>query len=388
MGERKTQAEIDKIILDNNVSRVWSWSRYNTSLIDPYGYMLKYILRVKPDQIGSIYGTMGGEVHEIIESLYKGELTREEAISRYRDTAMELEILGQTFNRKDEEANERIGDRYHQCNLHFLENSKLRRGNDERLEEFIEIKVGGQLFIGYVDYSYEKDGILYIEDFKTSSIYIGKKRNENAGQLKLYALGKIQQGWDIDKIKIGWQFTKYVDVHIKNKGKGWRKSTMMRCDIGDKLATSVRSWMGYEKECAKHNVEYSESDIDRAISEMVLMNSISHLPKHIQEKFIIEDCFVEADLTQELIDELVNDMVTQVGKLIKLELEFEKTGDKNLFYQKVTDEDAYFFANLCDYSIKHHAPYRDYVNKKNEAVAVKEEDDVSINELLDELGLI
>lgn len=388
MGERKTQVEIDKIILNNNVSRVWSWSRYNTSLIDPYGYMLKYILKVKPDQIPSIYGSMGGETHEIIESLYKGELNREQAIARYKDMAIELDALGQTFNRKDEDANERIGDRYHQCNLHFLEHSKLRRGEDERLEEFIEIKVGSQLFIGYVDYSYVKDGILYIEDFKTSSIYTGKKRDENAGQLKLYALGKIQQGWDIKNIRIGWQFTKYVDVYIKNKGKGYRKSNMMRCDIGKKLSPSVRAWMSDEKESVKTGFEYSEFDISQAVEELMITNTLSHLPQHIQDKFIIDDCFVEAELTEELLFELVKDMLKQVGKLIKLEVEFGKTKDKNLFYQTVTDKDAYFFANLCDYSIKHHMPYRDYVNKKNEATAIKEEEDLDMNELLEELGLI
>jgi hypothetical protein len=385
MGARKTQFELDQIMAEHNVSRIWSWSRYTTSKADLYGYYLKYIMGVKPDQIPSIYGSLGGHVHDLVEQMYKGSITKDEVVDLYNDKAVDLEITGQQFSRADDELNDKIGGKYHYCNIHFFKNCSLRRGENEQLEQFITIKVGRQLFIGYVDYMYEKDDCLWIEDFKTSSMYSKKKQEENAGQLRLYALGMHQAGWDISKIKAGWVFIKYVDIDIKNKNGNIRTTTCLRSDIGSKLANSIKSWMSDKKECKANAVDYADADIEFAMQLTIDTNDITHLPKHIQDKFTIKDCFVETEITKEVLDELQKEISEHLAHVVSLEYRYDRDKNDDVFCIPVTQENEFFFANLSDYSIKYHKPYREYVENKN--MFREEEDEDDIESLMKELGL-
>ena len=47
---RKTKAELDKILKQENCSRWWSWSKFNTFKVSPFEYYLKYILHKKEDR--------------------------------------------------------------------------------------------------------------------------------------------------------------------------------------------------------------------------------------------------------------------------------------------------------------------------------------------------
>lgn len=383
MAERKSREEMNAIKEKYSAMNTWSWSRYNSSLTDLYGYLLHYILHIDEDQISSIYGSLGGCVHELLEQLHEGTITREEAIEKYKDTAMELEILGQAFSRTDENQNDNIGRKYHLSNLHFLENYVLREGENAKLEEFITINISKQLFIGYVDYMYEKDGFLQIEDFKTSSIYTGEKILKEEGQLLLYSLGMIQQGWDIDKLKVGWLFTKYCTAKIQMKNQSVRSSNIMRWELGSKLRASAKGWLTDKKA----PVKYSDIEVDAFLDELVEANDIKVLPTHIQEKFEISDCFVEIEVTQEKLDALVEKMKKQIFKLVKLEMEYKKTKDDNLFWVDITDSDSYFFQNLCGYSRRLHKPYDEFLKNKDSLYNKPKEDEIDIDQLMRDLDI-
>jgi len=385
MGDRKSSKELQLIRSNHNVQNLWSWSRIKLSKEDPYGYYLKYIKGEAEDQADSIYGAMGNVVHDAIEDMHEGKITRQDAIERYKDSSMELDIMGFQFNRTDEDRNESIGEKYNYSNIHFLENFTPLIGNDVRSEEFIEIKIGNQVVIGYVDHSMIDDGgDLIITDFKTSSIYMGAKILKEEGQLLLYSLGKSQSGYPIEKIKARWMFTKYVTATIDQKNGKQRVSNILRYDIGSKLSASAKSWL---KECKldKKTPMYSEIEIDAFIAQLVETNDISVLPEEVQSHFKLEDCFVYIDMTQDKLDGLVEDMRNQIFKAVKMEMDYNKTGDDTVFWSDINSENEYFFFNISGYSRAKHKCFDAYLKNKEMFLTKQDEDDIDIDDLLMEL---
>jgi hypothetical protein len=379
MGARKTKNEMDEIKKKNNSHYAWSWSRYNSSKTNLYLYFLKYVENIQEDLIGNLYSNLGNVLHDCIERIHLGEITREEAIEIYKDAVLELDVMGFTFNRNDEEQNDNIARKYNYSNLHFLENFKLMTGENQEAEAFMECKIGKQLFIGYIDHKMIEDGKTIITDWKSSTIYTGKKISKEAGQLLLYAYSEMQKGVSIEDIKCRWCFSKYCTVSIPLANKSTRQSNMLRCEIGSKLYSSVSMWLKKYK--------YSEIEIEGYLDSLVMTNDLNVLPKEISSMYEINDCFVYIDITQEAIDELVEDMQAQVVKLIKLENEYSKNKDKMIFYEEVTPETEYFHANLSGYSIKYNLPYKNWLDNKNMFKKDQGYQD-EMDELMKELGML
>lgn len=379
----------------HGVSTAYSWSRLKVVRDDPYTYFLKYVKFETPDQDDSIYGKMGNIVHDLVEDMQAGKITSEEAVNKYKDMALEFDVMGYQFNRTDEGRNESIGDKYHYANIHFLERFKPFNGKNVNLEEFIEIKLGRQLIIGYVDFSREivyGDGELEwleILDWKTSSIYTGKKIDKEKGQLLLYAYGKTQQGYPLDKIRCGWNFTKYCTVDIIQKNGKVRSSNIPRHELGSKLVASAKSWLN-----DKSTADYTQEQISEYLMNMEVLNDPSVLPDDVRSKFDIRDCIVYISITQEEIDELVEELRGAIFKANALENEYSKTKDERVFWTEITKENEYFFANISEFSRFKHKPYDEYLKLKDAeqfsvTIGKKHEDDelIDLDKLLAEFEL-
>lgn len=448
---RKSREELDRIKQELNVSDIYSWSRYNTWERDTYEYMLKYIKRIKPDRDTSAYGLFGNLLHDLIEQYYLGEIKKEDLGDTYISKMEEYESLGLRFDRTDKEKNDKIASKYKSCNEHFLRNFTPIEHNMS-LEEYILIRINSFAFQGYIDACHEykdKNGNkkLKIIDWKSSTLYVGDKVLKERGQLLLYAYGKMQQGWDIKDITIGWMFTKYVDVHVKYKD-GFKKRTIERNQIGSKLAANVKGQLkkikrytdyqvckymdrlldtksleGLPKEIYNFVDEvelrqdgeikkpfiskvqnilldlrfYTEEEIDEIVTDMIIKNSLDDLPDSVKENYVFEDCFVEIPFTMKDIDELKKKILKFIVESTKLKLQHLRTGDDNLFYQEVTDDHSYFLANLCGYSANLHKPYAEYLEKfksksNNKGVnsdiqEQEEQEDIDMIELYKELGI-
>ena len=383
MGERKTEQYLAQLREEEGVLNLWSWSRIKSSKTDLYSYLLHYIIRVKADDRDNMYSLLGNVVHDNVENMHCGKITREEALKNYKEKSIEFDIYGYKFNRSNANQNETIGKNYHYDNTHFFENFKLQDGENQMHEEFIRIRLGSQLVIGYIDHSMVIDGYLYITDYKTSSIYIKDKFDEEKGQLLLYALGKVQEGYPLEKIRVRWLFTKYVTLNSKMKNGKLRQSNVFRHDIGSKSYASVKMWL-------KH-FEYNDDDIDRFLDTMMLTNSLEHLPEQVRNCVWVEDCYVYVTVTQEALNELKEDLKQQIFKVVKLEAEYNKTKDDRLFWVEVTDSNSYFFQNLCSYNRYKHKPLDEYYKNKESYRAEKiddDDDDIDMDELLSDLGLV
>jgi len=354
---RKTQKQLEQIKKKYNISELWSWSKYNTYKTDKFEYFLKYIKQTKQDRNDSIYGASGNAAHDIIEKFYNKEIKYEEMIDEYEDALFKFNIAKLKYDRCDEDKNEKIANKYEECMRHFFLNHQILPYK-LILEEFLLIKVGEFLFQSYLDCVHKeiRDGKAkyLVTDFKTSSIYTGKKINKERGQLVLYAEGLRQKlNIPLEDIIIRWAFLKYVEVEQMQANGKVSYRNIERNKIGESLTAGAKMWLKKEK--------YSEEEIEDFIFLMEETNNILCLPESVREKFVIKDCYVEIPLDQKVIDDLKSEIISTIIEIKKLENEYIKTKNEKLFWQDVDKEHSYYMANLSSYSRNIHKPYDEYL---------------------------
>ncbi len=352
---RLTGEQLEALIKKEGVDRIWSWSKINCFHTSPYEYYLKYIKKAKEDRADSIYTTTGGLAHNILEKFYTGEIEYDKMIDEFEDGwIVAADIADLKFDRADEERNAQIKDKYYENLVHFFNNHTVLK-NKPIIEQFVKVKVGGNLFQGYIDCAFKDDDACFnIVDFKTSSIYKGAKAENECGQLVLYAIGLNQQGIPMDKIKICWNFLKYVTIQYEQKNGTIKTREVERCKIGESLQSNAKTWLkafGYEP--------------DEYLKEMLDTNGIDCLPEEVKEKYAISDCYVYVDLTDELINKWTEHVVTVIKDIELRESDYDETLSDACFYD--SDESvkaqSYYFANLCSYSRNLHKPYDDYCKR-------------------------
>jgi len=350
---RKTPKQLEEIKKKYRVEQLYSWSKYNTYKNSIYEYFLKYIKKVKEDRNDGIYGISGNACHEILENLYGKKLNYEDMITSYENSLFEFNIAELKYDRTDEEKNKKIADKYEYCLRHFFQNHQIINKKVD-IERFILIQIGKFLFQGYIDFIFKDGSDFIIQDWKTSSIYTGKKIDKEKGQLVLYAEGLRQLGVPIENIKIRWCFLKYITVEIQQANGKIISRNISRHEIGVSLKTNAKMWLKKEQ-C------YSEEEIESYLDMMELNNSIDCLPKNVRLKYKVSDCYVYIPFNQGEIDNLKEDIINTLIEINKKEIEYLKTKDENIWYEEITDEKSYYFANLSGYSANLHKPYADYL---------------------------
>lgn len=380
---RKTREELNKIKKKYNVSKIFSWSRFNCYKNSPYEYFLKYVKREKPTREG-IYGVSGGLCHNILEDFYSGKIKYEEMIDEYEAGLLNLNLMNLKYDRSDEDKNQAIANKYESCIRHFFKNHKVIK-EKMMLEKFILIKVKNFLFQGYIDAIHkDKEGNYVITDWKTSTIYTGKKIDKEKGQLVLYAEGIRQMGIPIDKIKIRWAFLKYLIVKMPLKNGKVRESKAERHAWVGKIKSNAKMWL-------KDSKKYTDDEIANMLDYSVEFNTIDNLPEDIQNLYKIEDCYVEAKFNKDEIEKLTNDIYETIIEITKKEREYKNTNDDKAFWETVTDSQSYYFANLCGFNASQHKPYGVYLDQLETGVKdeyktnkdISENDDLSWMEELD-----
>ena len=357
---RLTNEEIEKIKEENSVDTIWSFSRVNLYKSSHYAFYLKYIKGIKGDRHDSIYAVSGGFVHDLLEKLYKNEIKYEDMIKLYENQLIEFDMMNYKYNRSDEEANKKIQNKYESCIKHFLTHHKVFEQENEQ-EQYVTIKVGDELFGGYIDFLIkEEDGTYTIIDWKTSSMYKGEKVKKESAQLVLYSQGLYQRGIPLDKIRCGWDFCKYVNVSYMQKNGEMKERQIERNAIGKSLTSPAKTKL--------KAAGYSNEEISDFVMAMVETNGIDCLPEEIREQFDISDCIVYIPLSEAVFKELNDELIDLIKEIREKTEETEKTTDTNkidvLWWDsfELIKEQEYYFANLSDYSRLLHKPYNAYLN--------------------------
>lgn len=371
---RKTREELNEICKNLNVKVLDSWSKYHCYKQDKWEAFLKYVLHEKEDRTNGIYAVSGGYCHDIIEKLYSGEIEYKDMINLYEDSLLTMNIAELKYDRNDAEKNERIANKYENCVRHFFQNHNVIE-QPHRIEHFITIRICDDIVLqGYIDFLFTEKYLdengnektrIRIVDWKTSTRYSEKKIDQESGQLLIYAEGIRQAlGIPLEDIVCEWNFLKYVTVTYEQKNGKKRDRYIERNVIGESLVNTAKMWLkefGYE------------DDIDFFVDKMVLENTLDYLPEEVRNKFEIKDCYVQVPLSEEKIDELKSDIADTIHEFREKEKEYKETEDEMLFWQDVTDADAFRLATLSSYSRKLHKPYDVYL-KEQEMFKINTED--------------
>lgn len=358
---RLTSEELQTLMKNEGVSRIWSWSKWNCFHTSPYEYFLKYILHKKEDRTDCIYTTTGGIAHDIMERRYTGKLPYEQMIDDFEDGwVTAFNIAEMKFDRNSPEKNDKISQKYYENLKHFFMNHTPLKYKPV-IEQFVKAKIGDNLFQGYIDVCFKDDeGNFNILDWKTSSIYKGKKAENECGQLVVYAIGLSQQGIPMDKIRICWNFLKYVSIQYEQANGAIKTREVERCKIGENLQTNAKMWL--------KKLGYADQ-ADDYLKLLLDTNGIECLPKEVQEKYIISDCYVYVPLTDELINRWKETIVSTINDIELREADYEETQSDKAFWD--TDESvetqSYYFSTLCGYSPNLHLPYKAYLERTEKA---------------------
>lgn len=358
---RLTSEELQTLMKNEGVSRIWSWSKWNCFHTSPYEYFLKYILHKKEDRTDCIYTTTGGIAHDIMERRYTGKLPYEQMIDDFEDGwVTAFNIAEMKFDRNSPEKNDKISQKYYENLKHFFMNHTPLKYKPV-IEQFVKVKIGDNLFQGYIDVCFKDDeGNFNILDWKTSSIYKGKKAENECGQLVVYAIGLNQQGVPMDKIHICWNFLKYVSIQYEQANGAVKTREVERCKIGESLQTNAKMWL--------KKLGYTDQ-VDDYLKLLLDTNDIECLPKEVQEKYIISDCYVYVPLTDELINRWKETIISTINDIELREKDYEETHSDKAFWD--TDESveaqSYYFSTLCGYSPNLHLPYKAYLERTEKA---------------------
>lgn len=364
MSERKTKEQLEQLKKKYNVNEIFSWSRYNSYKNDPYGYMLRYIKKIPPVRKDVRWGSSGGACHNIIEKFYSKEITYDEMITLFEEELFTMDMAELKYHRKDAEKNEKMAEKYEEnIRLFFLNHEPIKY--KMKIEQFIMVKIGSNAFQGYIDFVYKnpEDGTYTIVDWKSSTRYVGSKIDKEKGQLVLYAEGLRQLGIPLEKIKICWCFLKYltcnyetVTVEKLEDGTKRNKQKSKHCFRNEwvfDISKEVAKWL--------KKLGYEENEIEELINEAIELNSLENLPEEVQSKFKVSDCYVYIPLTEEVIEELKENIIDTIDEIHEKTKEFEKTGNDELFWSKIDKTNEFFFHNLCEYNTIHHKPYKEYL---------------------------
>lgn len=362
---RLTYEQLQEIMKQENCTKIWSWSKWNCFHNSMYEYYLKYIRHAKEDRANSIYTTTGGIAHDILEKFYTKQITFEQMIELFEDgwlTAFEIADL--KFDRNDEAHNKKIAEGYYNNLQHFFTNHVPLKYTP-MIERFVKIKIGENLFQGYIDLCFkDSNNKINIIDFKTSSIYTGKKAEQECGQLVLYAIGLIQQGIPVERIRIAWNFLKYCSIQYQQANGEIKVRNVERCKIGESLQANAKVWL---KKCG-----YAD-DMDEYLKDLLDTNSISALPQEVQEKYVISDCYVYLDNLEQLITKWTEIIENQIEDILIREKEYydmkasgvdEETCSKEFWdSEESVKAQSYYYSTLCSYSPSLLLPYKAYLDK-------------------------
>ena len=363
---RLTSKELNEVKKKFGVNDLWSFSKFDTYRTSQYEWMLKYIKHLpENNELSSAYSSLGSAVHDIIEKLYDETIKYEDMLKEFEDVwTTNIEIAGLVFDRNDSTKNENIKNKYYADLLHFFSNY-IKLPYKMKNEQFVTIKITDNIVMqGYMDACYKnEDGVFTVVDYKTSTQYSGKAIEEHAAQLVLYSEALRQLGVPKDKIRCCWNFLKYVNIDCEQINGKIKTRTIERYEIGSKLQASVKTWLkklGYEKDM----MEYLDA--------LVQTNDIKCLPKEVQEKYVINDCYVYVeniwdfyeDLKEEIIETIkeIKDKEAQYKQLVELGEDEEA---EKLFWddEESLKSQSYYFNNLCGYSISTIKPFKAYLDK-------------------------
>ena len=355
MAERAIEPELQKLY-DQGID-VYSISKLNTINQCPYQAYLAYVLKA-PRQT-KIYGVLGGITHDAIEKCIKDGEDPGIIKASIKQELKNLDTLGVDFP-LDRNGNPTIRNNWVANMTRFADEFSTPKGEYET-EKFVLYEIEDGIWVqGYIDaIRHNKDGSIWIIDWKSSSQFDKQHLVEAGRQLIVYALAEEALGHKVKKVS--WCMMKYCvtswtlkNGKTKEKVSEWRNYIK---DLNDVLAKKLAE------------AGYDDIDIDMMLDEAMTNNDMSNLPAEIQDQFKTSIYVRDYEITPELIDECKEYIRNSVTK-------YRECGTEAKNYKPCDiEKESYFCSNLCAYS-KACGYYKEYLEKWSLTDDKKEEDEI------------
>lgn len=368
MGERK-ERKIPKKFIERYGENfpIWSYSRVSSFQNCIYEYFLSRVLKLEGKE--NIYSVTGSCVHDSIEAFYNKEIEYKDLVERFESDFLNIEISDFKFS-NDELRNDSMREKYKECIIHFLKNHQAIK-TKLITEQEIWVDVDGHVFMGYIDaVTKGEDGIYYVYDWKTSTRYSGKKVDEHANQLLLYALALNQAGVPLDKIRVAWNFLKYTNISYMQKNKKIKTTIGERHKWVEKIKTPL-------KKDLKDFYGLEDWEIDIKIDELIKLNSLETLDESIKSKYALDDCYTYVEVNEQSILKLKNELVELVNEILK-----RSKNEEDWQREDIKPEEEFYCSVLC--GMRGRCKYfKDYLNKKNDIQQEELDVMLDLDEILD-----
>lgn len=330
--------------LQNSGVELYSISKLDNINNCLYASYLTYRKGIKGSN--NIYAITGTKMHEVLESIAKGEATEKDLMPAMETELLNVELFGFKF------PTEQIRDGWIQDMTHFCNHYKMPEGIYDTEQLFLYKTDDGHYLRGYIDLiDHHFDGTIDIYDHKSSSMYSSKAIEEHARQLLVYMLAKQQEGFKVNKV--AWHFMKYVNATYKNKKGQLTTKIIERRKIGSELLKYV-----------SEKIDMNNLGSDLILNEFVKTNDINVLPEEVRKEFTIEPCLVEFEITQEAIDECKQYIANTIAKWESLADKGEEAYPPREFTTTQKNgkvvRDSFFCQTLCPHESR--CPYiHDYL---------------------------
>jgi hypothetical protein len=413
------------------VKNLWSFSKVSTFTQCTWLYFLRYVKRIKVKS-DNCYTFWGSIAHDLIQGLYDGEHTYEQMIDKFEAKLIEYNMLEDP---KLKFPNENEFSNYIDNLRHYFKNVKQLPYKVVNEKPVLAVFEGDEKYVfqGYIDSEFVDDeDYLVILDYKTSSMsgFSGKKLIEKSRQLMIYALGisifgrqvdGVMRQFPLDKIKIRYDMMKYctVSYQLKNgnlketkaERRHWvtKIANQLRKDLEDveksiekvdkeiaKLEKKLGKKKITEEEIAELNKQidtlhlekadlvehfYNPVEINEKIEEAIQNNNLDNMPKFVREKYTVSDCYIDVEITDEIIEEFKSELVETLNEIIAKEKEEDK--EQAFTRGRIEQNETYYCTNLCE--LRDHCEF--YKEYKEHSSMFLTKETPSDEELLKMLGL-
>lgn len=183
--------------------QLFSYSKLETFVGCPRNYYWTYIKGQRGGE--SIYSYLGSIAHDLVEAMDKGEISNDDAVSRFKEEVDNADMLGLTWITPNSKIN------YVECVLHYLQLHEPSNEPNQRIEDVFAVGIGEIVIWGFID-RWSRDGdTICITDYKTSSKFSAAELEHKKMQLFIYAeaLSRYYPG---HTIKIRYDMLKYAKV--------------------------------------------------------------------------------------------------------------------------------------------------------------------------------
>lgn len=346
IGKRVKEPELEKLFAENK--NVYSFSKLNTIDNCLYEAYLAYIKHKKG--IPNVYGCMGTEIHDTLEMIVHGECDENALVPAMNKELSDMEMLGIEFP-KDRNGGDSIKNSWVSNMNHFCRNFVKPKGKFIT-EKFLLLKIDDDHYLqGYCDLIKivdEKNKIVSVYDWKTSSQFSNSDLIHHGRQLVIYQMALEQLGYQVKEC--AWIMLKYCTVKYKGKKTVRSKEESLiekvceRRKIVETLQTDIESKLS--------KLGYDELDIEVMLHNAKETNSFEAFPEVIQTQYKVLPYVRKYEVNEDTKKECLDYIKNTYQKWESIEGDEKKYPPRS--FTRITktgkeSDDIFFCTNLCGY---------------------------------------